>query len=1488
MSEPSKSIQLDDVLITEELSRRSPRQPNLQAENQAMRSLVWQLAHEPDQMLQRLVDSAQELCNAGTAGVSLIETQPSGEEVFRWGALAGALASHVGGCVSRHFSPCGVCLEQKAPVLFAYPERYFTDLQQANLPMPEMLVLPLVVADYALGTLWLVTHHEQRQFDPEDVRLMTGLADFTAATLLRSQQQAQELLTAGTALQQESTERKLAEERALALIDNLPGGAAFVVDRDLRYLLAAGEALAIAGFKPQDFIGRTIFEVLPPELAASYEPMYRIALAGEAFEHEHQAHDRWYISRGTPLPDDEGNIYAVLAVSYDVTDRKQAEATIAADLRDTRLLHDLALQVASSNPDQDLYQSILDTAITLMNADMGSLQIRDRNKLHLQAWRGFHPDAAAGWQTVGLDDGSSCGAALQAGKRVIVSNTETCDFMANTADLESYRLCGIQAVQSTPLLSQGGQFIGMISTHWCAPHHPSDRELRFLDLLARQAADLIEQRQAKAALHASEAKYRSLFNSIDEGFVIAEMIYNEAGQPVDALYLEGNPAASRLTGVANYTEQRLSAVLPQFESYWLEIYDRVLQTGESERAEQFTASLNRWYDFYVFSISATPDTDGDRRVAVIFQDITERKRTETILQANAARQACLLELSDTLRSLVDVDAIRYQAACILGQHLGANRVGYAEVDDNNETIVVARHYTDGVPGIEGRYRDIAYEPELGQALKAGKTVVRRDIAHDPSLTDAEKAAYAVLQLGAIVNVPVLKAGRLVGVLFVHFQTAHEWSDSELALIAEVAERIQDAVERAHIEFALRESEENYRRLFTSIDEGFCTIEVLFDDAGVPYDHRILQANPGFERHVGIANPVGKTARELMPDVDPWWHDLYAQVIQTGQSVRQEIYSEILNRWFEVLVARVGEASLGQVAVVFDDITERKQAEATVAADLRDTQLLQELSARLISEANIQVLYDKILATAIALSRADAGSFQCFDLAHDELKLLATRGFSQTMVDHFDRIRSSSHTSCGQAILQGQRAFVDFDAPDDPDGSLKMHLDAGLLSAQSTPLISRSGQLIGMFSTHWRKHHRPSDRELRFLDLLARQAADLIEQRQAELERRQLLEREQAIRQEAERANRVKDEFLAILSHELRSPLNPILGWSKLLQTQKLDAEKTQRALATIERNAKLQTQLIDDLLDVARILRGKLKIEAAPVNLTVVIEAALEVVRNSAEAKGIALQFDLIDPCEVNGDEGRLQQVVWNLLSNAIKFTPQGGQVKVRLAALEHQAQIAVTDTGKGIQPDFLPHLFQAFRQEDVSISRQYGGLGLGLAIVKYLVDAHGGSVNADSPGEGQGATFTVRLPLRQAPPIPPSTAPSASEARDLDGIKVLAVDDSDDARELLAMVLTLYGAEVHLAASGAEALDQLANFQADVLVCDIGMPTMNGYELIQQIRALPGDQGGKVPAIAVTAFAREEDRQRVLNHGFQEHIAKPIEPEQLVNAIAQLTMRQH
>lgn len=395
--------------------------------------------------------------------------------------------------------------------------------------------------------------------------------------------------------------------------------------------------------------------------------------------------------------------------------------------------------------------------------------------------------------------------------------------------------------------------------------------------------------------------------------------------------------------------------------------------------------------------------------------------------------------------------------------------------------------------------------------------------------------------------------------------------------------------------------------------------------------------------------------------------------------------------------------------------------------------------------------------------------------------------------------------------------------------------------------------------------------------------DITERKSAAAERERLLQQEQAARAAAERANRVKDEFLAILSHELRSPLNPILGWSQLLQTNSLSPEKTTQALQIIERNAKLQTQLIDDLLDVARILRGKLKLNNAPVPLAQTVTAAIETVKTAATAKSISIHSDLPDVASVWGDAARIQQIIWNLLSNAVKFTPDHGQITVQLQPGNNgQAVITVTDTGKGIHPDFLPHIFDSFRQEDISITREHGGLGLGLSIVRHLITAHGGKIVVDSPGEGKGTTFTVTLPL-MAPTstLTPDATPS-SQPLSLMGLHLLAVDDDADSRDLLHTLLSEYGATVVTAASAKAALVQFIQQPPDVLISDIGMPQMDGLALLRRVRSLDS-RAAQVPAIALTAYTRKEDQQAALEQGFQKHLPKPIDVEQLVQAIMEL-----
>ena len=400
---------------------------------------------------------------------------------------------------------------------------------------------------------------------------------------------------------------------------------------------------------------------------------------------------------------------------------------------------------------------------------------------------------------------------------------------------------------------------------------------------------------------------------------------------------------------------------------------------------------------------------------------------------------------------------------------------------------------------------------------------------------------------------------------------------------------------------------------------------------------------------------------------------------------------------------------------------------------------------------------------------------------------------------------------------------------------------------------------------------------------------------AQAKLQQLLASEQDARSSAEEANRFKDEFLATVSHELKTPLTAINGWARMLRRGRLNTTESSRALDIIERSAKSQNQLIDDLLDVSRIITGNMRLNVCPIALGSVVEAAVEVVRPAVEAKGIYLSVTLDPSAEpVSGDAERLQQVVWNLLSNAVKFAPNGGQVKVKLRRVNRYVEITVSDNGHGINPEFLPYVFDRFRQEEGGMNRQKGGLGLGLAIVRHIVELHGGTVQAMSEGLGKGATFTVTLPVSAVRTVSldelsdhsAGRRPEPQNSPSLAGVRALLVEDETDARELVTLMLMEGGMEVRTAVSAAEALDACDEWRPDILIADIGMPVEDGYTLMKKLRARENERGGHLPAIALTAYARQEDRLRAFSAGYESHVPKPVEPVELLAVVASLTNR--
>src|SRR5687767_2949195 len=399
-----------------------------------------------------------------------------------------------------------------------------------------------------------------------------------------------------------------------------------------------------------------------------------------------------------------------------------------------------------------------------------------------------------------------------------------------------------------------------------------------------------------------------------------------------------------------------------------------------------------------------------------------------------------------------------------------------------------------------------------------------------------------------------------------------------------------------------------------------------------------------------------------------------------------------------------------------------------------------------------------------------------------------------------------------------------------------------------------------------------------------------ELQRSEEARGQLLVRAERARAEAEAANRIKDEFLATLSHELRTPLTSLLGWSSVLREARRDEKVLSQGLDAIDRNARVQAQLIDDLLDVSRIVSGKLNLDVRPLDISSVVRAAINVVRPAADAKSITLDYRAQPGLgAISADSARLHQIIWNLLSNAVKFTAQGGKITIRIEQEKAHAKVTVQDTGQGIDSEFLPRVFDRFRQADSSTTRSFGGLGLGLAIVRHLVELHGGTVSAESEGAGKGATFTATFPLltERAAAVAQGVEFHAAESRSLDGLRVLLVDDEPEAREIISTVIGRTGAEVKACISASDALSKLAEWRPDVILSDIAMPDEDGYSFIGKVRSLPRDQGGDIPAAALSAYARDEDRMQALAAGYQMHIAKPIGASQLVTMVAKLAGRE-
>ncbi|RUS94982.1 hypothetical protein DSM106972_091420 [Dulcicalothrix desertica PCC 7102] len=1040
------------------------------------------------------------------------------------------------------------------------------------------------------------------------------------------------------------------------------------------------------------------------------------------------------------------------------------------------------------------------------------------------------------------------------------------------------------------------------------------------------------------------------------------------------------------------------------------------------------------------------------------RDISERKCAE--LNAKF-----LDKISQDLVDIDDVDKIVQLVGEKLWGYINTSSCVFTKINlATDEALIEYNWHQDNIPSLVGAYRISEFvTDEFLIAVQTGKPIVVRNVNTDKRVFDAQR--FHKLKIGAELNIPLIRDGEWKFSFTVFHSQPYNWHDDEIKLMQELANRIFQKLERTRVETALRESEEKYRTLFESIDQGFCICEVLFDENDKPIDYRFLVVNPVFEALTGLREAAGKTISSLVPNIEAFWFEIYGRVVKTGEPVRFENQSNVMNRWFDINAFPLGEPQSHKLGILFTNTTARKKIEQererflAVGSDLQVVvgidgyfkwasptfeRMLGWTVDEMTSRPWTDFLHpDDIARTEAEIERVLSGNksfaFEnryrhkdgsqhwllwnaqsypkeqvvyavAVDITERKIAEIAliesekqSRNILESIKDGFLALdfnweftyvnQAAEHLlDCNAGALLGKNFWEWFPGLADtkfgqlhrrvmrnrvaesltafyPDHNRwyevnsypanngitiffrnitdsKQAEEALRQSESRFRLMVESAKEYAIFTldlngiiSSWnsgaervlgyteavaigcsgRLIFTPEDNDInraeqemelaltegraenerwhirsngsRFwasglmMPLLseAGNVQGFVKILQDKTEQRQAHEQIQQQAQQLQQANRIKDEFLAVLSHELRSPLNPILGWSKLLQTGKLDSSKTAQALNAIERNAKLQSELIEDLLDVSRILQGKLSLSVHPVDLAPTIEAAMETVQLAAQAKSIQINAKFEPNIgQVSGDANRLQQIVWNLLSNAVKFTDVGGQVSIALKHLGNTAQIIVSDNGKGINPGFLPYIFDYFRQEDGSITRKFGGLGLGLAIVRHLVELHGGTVYAESLGEGQGANFTVTLPL-----IPNSCQTNvdnkASESSlNLDGITVLVVDDNTDTLEFIASMLSIYGASVTAVNSGAEALATIVHNKPDILVSDIGMPDMDGYTLIQQLITL-APQYRTIPTIALTAFAGEINQKQALQAGFQRHLSKPIEPQLLITTIKEL-----
>ena len=991
-----------------------------------------------------------------------------------------------------------------------------------------------------------------------------------------------------------------------------------------------------------------------------------------------------------------------------------------------------------------------------------------------------------------------------------------------------------------------------------------------------------------------------------------------------------NDRFHQLVGRRGLVGKTVRDALPEVVSQgFVDILDRVYRTGEPYVGTAVRIELRRRPDrgleeaFVDFVYQPLRDVNGEVSGILIHGvDITEQNR-------RAVRDGFLLALDEALRPLMAQEAILRECTRLLGMHMNADRCAFSFVDADEDTFEVAGEYNRHTTTLAGRRRLSDFDEEARRQLQQGNAYVVGDIdTHQPP--PASFGAYRRMMIQASVAVPLLDEGRLAAILVVNQSTPRNWRPEEVILVRHVAQRCHESLARARGARDLMESEARFRNLS---DWAPVMIWLARADGSFEYlNKRWLEftgQTAAEAQGFGWLQVLHEGDRRVV-------HEKHVAAIAAREPLVVEYRLRRHDgeyRWCSSTAApRRGPdgAFLGHVGSVVD-ITDRRRVEESLAAEKDVLEMV--ATGTLLPE-----VLEEIVRT-LERQSPDGARFAILMLQDegDGLVVAAAPSLPRAYRDKVAAAPIDPAIGPWQSDEAGWRAFAEGAA------------SCGIHATHATRITGGEGYLLGMVATFYDETRAASDRDRDLARLGARLAGIVIERHRVDRRIGEALRVEQEARAQAERAGRAKDEYLATLSHELRTPLNAVLGWVSVLKGKTGGDDTLARGIEVIERNARSQARIIDDLLDMSAIISGKVRLHVRPVPMAPILLAALETARPAADAKQLRLR-PLVDDdpgLVVLGDPDRLQQILWNLLSNAVKFTPRGGCIQLTLQRAGPGIEIAVSDDGEGIDAAFLPFVFDRFRQADSSTTRRHSGLGLGLSIVAKLAELHGGSVSAASEGPGFGATFVLSLPLAPSvlagnagdgstqveAPAPsglagvrsalasagitwgrhkagaevqpgataaghdvdaveasevsaPAEAPAGGRVQvtDLAGVRILVVDDEQDARDLIGKVLEDAGAQVGVAASAQEAIGLLQASRYDVLVSDIGMPGDDGYFLLRSLRAMESAQGGRTAALALTAYAALQDRQRALDAGFDLHLAKPVATAALVAAVARLT----